>query len=451
MVEIPPEIWAQIAQHLPRDMLISMISVNRTFYTLALDEKYNELAMREINGSFTRKLEALRYVDSSPFSGRVLILSRNPEYAKRVKILHLEPPCLHELANYQKLHPPDLQNTQQRSNSIKDFAGWFFQSLLPAKQAQEEPHVSATEIADTLADLLPRLHGVSRFSLTWENASTFHAPYLDSTWNGLSANLQELHLDLHPQFAAIRLPLDADFPQLAALRITLCPTYTDEPETMIGNLTKFVNKLEGSLKSLYIGSLQRRDLGEMYSGLGQFPKLRHVEVSPQTFVCPSTMIQFLQNHSDTLSSIIYTSDSNKLYINGLSSLQLENLRELTMKLHYTPYPTAWWTVPSPFFTSIASTMKRLTIEGAVTLEELSNLLTALAGVAAPALEELSISIGSLSAHVLVGIAEKLPGLHSLDLRIHDVVEKSLFPKTPGEFFPYDSVSGTNLPHLAHLY
>lgn len=397
--------------------------------------------MREVSGPFTRKLEALKYVDSSPFFYHVLILSRDPEYAKRVKILHLEPPCLHELANYQKLHPPQPHDTQQRPGSIKGFAGWFFGNFLPAKEPQEELVVSATEIADTLNDLLPRLQSVFRFSLTWENASTLQAPYLNTAWSSLSANLQELHLDLHPQFAATGLPLDADFPQLSTLRITLCPTYTDEPETMTSNLTKFVNKLEGSLKSLYIGSLQRRDLGEMYTGLRQFPKLQQVEVNPQTFVCPSTMIQFLQNHSDTLSSIIYTSDSNKLYVNGLSGLQLENLHQLIMKLHYTPYPTAWWTEPSLFFTSIASTLKRLTIEGAVTLKELSSLLIALTGgVADPALKELSISIGSLSAHVLVEIAERLPNLHSLDLRIHDVLERGLFPKTPGQFFPYDSVS-----------
>ncbi|KAJ2912972.1 hypothetical protein MD484_g7436, partial [Candolleomyces efflorescens] len=424
MIEIPPEIWAQVAHHLPRDVLIRMISVNRTFHMLALNEKYKELAMREVTVAFTRKLEALK----------------DPEYAKRVKTLHLEPPCLHELANYQKLHPPKPHDTQQRPGTIKGFAGWFFGSFLPAKP-QEELVVSAAEIADTLDELLPRLQSVSRFLLTWENASTLQAPYLDSAWSSLSANLQELHLDLHPRFAATGLPLEANFPQLSTLRITLCPTYSDEPETMTSSLAAFVNKFEGSLKSLYVGSLQRRDLGEMYSSLGHFPKLQHIEVNPQTFVCPSSMLQFLQNHSDALSSIIYTSDSNKLYVNGLSTLQLDNLHQLVMKLHYTPYPTAWWTESSPFFTSISPTLKRLTIEGAVTLKELSNLLTALtAGSTDLALKELSISIGSLSAHVLVEIAEKLPSLHSLDLRIHDVLEKGLFPKTPGEFFPYDSVS-----------
>ena len=397
--------------------------------------------MREVTVAFTRKLEALKYVDSCPFFCHVLILSRDPEYAKRVKTLHLEPPCLHELANYQKLHPPQPHEAQQRPGTIKGFAGWFFGSFLPVKQPQEELVVSAAEIADTLDELLPRLQSVSRFLLTWENASTLQAPYLDSAWSSLSANLQELHLDLHPRFAATGLPLEANFPQLSTLRITLCPTYSDEPETMTSNLATFVNKFEGSLKSLYVGSLQRRDLGEMYSSLGHFPKLQHIEVNPQTFVCPSSMLQFLQNHSDALSSIIYTSDSNKLYVNGLSTLQLDNLHQLVMKLHYTPYPIAWWTEPSPFFTSISATLKRLTIEGAVTLKELSNLLTALtAGVTDPALKELSISIGSLSAHVLVEIAQKLPNLHSLDLRIHDVLEKGLFPKTPGEFFPYDSVS-----------
>lgn len=64
MVDIPPEIWALVAQYLPKEARVRLISVNRVFYTLAMDEKYKELVIDKVDGSLVRTLEVLRYVHS---------------------------------------------------------------------------------------------------------------------------------------------------------------------------------------------------------------------------------------------------------------------------------------------------------------------------------------------------------------------------------------------------
>ena len=62
MDDLPPEIWALIARYLPRETLISMMLVNRTFYTMALDDIYQKLVMDHIDETFIRTLEALKCV-----------------------------------------------------------------------------------------------------------------------------------------------------------------------------------------------------------------------------------------------------------------------------------------------------------------------------------------------------------------------------------------------------
>lgn len=62
MADIPPELWALVAQHLPKNDLMSLRTVNRTFYAFSLDERYRIFAMDQINGVFLGKLEGLKCV-----------------------------------------------------------------------------------------------------------------------------------------------------------------------------------------------------------------------------------------------------------------------------------------------------------------------------------------------------------------------------------------------------
>ena len=62
MADVPPEIWALIAQYLPEKDVIRLMSVNRLFYTLAMDERYKVLSVGKVDRTLVRTLEVLRYV-----------------------------------------------------------------------------------------------------------------------------------------------------------------------------------------------------------------------------------------------------------------------------------------------------------------------------------------------------------------------------------------------------
>ncbi|KAF5336515.1 hypothetical protein D9611_006568 [Ephemerocybe angulata] len=430
-VSIPPEIWALIAQHLPKSSLIPLRSINKLFYALALDEMYNEFVMNQINGRFIQKLEGLK----------------DAGHAKRVRRLYLDPPCLHELATYEKLHEHHPAEHID-PNPVTIFATRLlrkFVSRHPEGSQPEEKAASSTEITDDLLAVIPTLDNVTQFTLSWNSAEGFDAPYLTLAWYTLPSNLQELHLDVHPRFVASLLPHDVNFPQLTTLKFSLCITEADETPTLtsqtIDNMAKFIGKFKHSLKALYIGSPQKRNLGEVYALLPRFDNLQEFEICPHTFASPSNLLSFLQMHSEVLRSITYASDPNPAFQDGLSQLDMTALEKLVMRLNYVPYPRAWWTAPSSFFNSVSSTLRVLLIEAAVTVAELIQLLDAFP--APVAIEEFSVSIHNLSIEILVIMAKRLPKLKSLDLRIHDVIAKGGFPITPGEFFPENTMS-TNL-------
>ncbi|TEB31860.1 hypothetical protein FA13DRAFT_1732155, partial [Coprinellus micaceus] len=375
---------------------------------------------------------------------RTLEVLRNPANAKRVRSFHLDPAALRDLSRAEAIVNEHHRPPQQHG-ALATFTTQLFQSLpglSTSKSPQAGDPISAAKITEDLETVLPSLRNVDNFSFTWEMVSAFTEPYLPLAWRSLGTNLQYLRLNLHPRSVSSQLPHDINFPCLRSLHFSF--TIADDPRDLLlpvgESISRFINKFEYTLESLYIGSPQRRDLRNMYASLTRFKKLQSFEISPHTFASPESLITFLSNHSDTLTSLTYVSDSNPLFVNGLSNLELHHLEKLVMRLHYVPYPKAWWNVPSPFFNSISSTLRILTIEGAVTITELDQVLNALVGENPKdaALEEFSVAVSSLSVEVLALLAKRVPSLKSLDLRIHDVVAKGGFPITPSEFFPFTS-------------
>jgi hypothetical protein len=56
MIDIPVEIWLQIAQYLPGTALRNLYSLNHTFYHLAMNERYRVVFLRppEVFRSYVR-------------------------------------------------------------------------------------------------------------------------------------------------------------------------------------------------------------------------------------------------------------------------------------------------------------------------------------------------------------------------------------------------------------
>jgi hypothetical protein len=67
MVDIPEDIWRRIAWFLDLDVLLHIFSVNRTFFDLAMNERYRNILISPSNLDKTtiRILKRLKYVPAS--------------------------------------------------------------------------------------------------------------------------------------------------------------------------------------------------------------------------------------------------------------------------------------------------------------------------------------------------------------------------------------------------
>ena len=72
-ITLPAELWQCIAQSLPSHELSSMFTVNSTFFRLAMDERYKDLSLYQLEGDMVNYLMHLRSV-FIPFWGALSLI-----------------------------------------------------------------------------------------------------------------------------------------------------------------------------------------------------------------------------------------------------------------------------------------------------------------------------------------------------------------------------------------
>ncbi|EAU81402.2 hypothetical protein CC1G_05232 [Coprinopsis cinerea okayama7 len=439
MGDLPSELWTVIAQFLSPDDIADLMFLNRTFLDLALDEKYKELKMEKLNVLFCNKLWALK----------------SPDYARRVRTVHLQPLLLHERENVEQIRlaqgPPSSESPSP--SRIKTYATRlyhrFFDKTGNLLDHWQDDVPAAVEISQMLMEVIPFMTNVRSFTLMEEGVVKLSAPYIDIAWRTIAPRLEELSLWIHPRRVEDLLPLGISFPVLKKLSIQFpfqAPTTTAAATSLQARaVTSFINQFQDTLQHLHLGSCNTWDAAHLYSLLGRFPHLASFEMIPYNFNNTEPVFEFMKRHADVLQHLTYVSCPS-IQANGLSELTLQKLTKLTLKLNYIPYPDAWWTQPSPFLDSIVPTLRCLHIKGPLVPDELTGLLTSLTqgGQTSPPLQELSFSINSLSVETLAMISMKLPNLLILDLRIHDLIAPGAYPTSPGEFFPFSEKPTTHL-------
>jgi hypothetical protein len=62
MIDIPHDIWLHIAQFIPLLVLRNMFSLNRTFFDIVMDLRYQQVSFAYLNTRMIRTLVRLKYV-----------------------------------------------------------------------------------------------------------------------------------------------------------------------------------------------------------------------------------------------------------------------------------------------------------------------------------------------------------------------------------------------------
>ncbi|KAH6909330.1 hypothetical protein BKA70DRAFT_232897 [Coprinopsis sp. MPI-PUGE-AT-0042] len=285
MVELPREIWLEIASHLPRRALYKMRSLNSLFLNLALDDKYGSGQVR-----YPGELKSvlfLQYLRTSP-----------KQVASRLRSLSLQPETfaakLPKASTMDRLVPDSLRKLLSMDPTVKDAIVLF--DSLPTFTRLEKLEVNcfgSKSGYDSFQQAVPYL--VKAFSTSY------------------SATLTTLHLKV-----AMEVYRDMQLPNvtMVALRqlsldvfIAVHSNVADAAMLQSDYMAPFINNHNATLEALSISFLRtmlRLPLPPLFGALKQFSCLSSLSLEFYAHGEPSEIIPvraFVERHSTRLSTL----------------------------------------------------------------------------------------------------------------------------------------------------
>ncbi|KAJ7593306.1 hypothetical protein C8J56DRAFT_930776 [Mycena floridula] len=402
MVDIPPEIWVHIAQFIPHDALVKMVSVNSAFHDVALNAKYYNIE------------------DLS--TTRILTRLRDPYIARRVRALELK---------------PQLQDKQSSVSKAVSIVSYFFDRMV-----QNSDTLTLWE--KSLPRVLPGLVNLTQLTLdAWTSPPpNYDWPFLSpAAWASFS-QLRMFTIRGHVQTIAT---IIASKPNLASLETLVLEmtvqnpvlnegAHRDEQAALLSVLSPFLNSLSAHLEQLKIACWGGLDLSALFSQLTAFSRLCNFSLRTSFNVAlkdPSGFTRFLVSHSSGLESL-------DLRLNPTGHNPPQPERDIPLadfllatvakecnssKLqHLQIYPTV---LASGFDAVIliinqSAGLRRLAVRDRYLVsDEISDLAIALSSNVVN-LVSLRLNIRTLNVELFDILAQNLPELQSLSLFVYEV-------------------------------
>ncbi|KAF5365940.1 hypothetical protein D9758_006700 [Tetrapyrgos nigripes] len=432
MPDVPEDIWRSIANLVPKHILRNMYEVNGTFYDLAMNERYREVNCDRLDSTMRRLLEESSSTITQPIrpvASRVRVFRMRLYFIQ--KLIHLQ---THHL-----LHPNDV------------FTSPTFVSLFSLLQS------------------FPRLN---EYHIDWHNLPTISDPLLQLLVRPFiyPNQLRKVSLDIGMEkFHAFASFLSQHAPLIALEELSLIlrhegqvfngPTHANAFHSLLTSNTipSFITQSQNpnTLRSLTLEFTHAEDFSSVFWSLAQCesvgqPALRQLQSLTLSIPTPSprlgdpaALAAFISAHSATLTDLTLRGQWEHNFELGLSGLpspsfsayiercfsqiSLPNLTSLSIATTSYPIPTAIAVVAN-FVGSLTeldltgSYMSFVDVEELVGVFRVSLLLGQRAGQSSsPPLKVLQIGPLSLSPQLVDLLAEELPGLRELNIRVRDAV------------------------------
>ncbi|KAH6891901.1 hypothetical protein BKA70DRAFT_1119339 [Coprinopsis sp. MPI-PUGE-AT-0042] len=312
-------------------------------------------------------------------------------------------------------------------------SSWRILDKLKTAKPPPLPAQDRDRRCNILLEVLPKLSSLQTVSVKQYSDTQWDAsqvPFNPVAWATYASKLQEIHLSVSVSAFSKVTPHLISLPSITKLVVYLEPPPPWHNQNYLPSVASFVNQFQGTLKHLDLSSRAGLDLSPVFRDLGHFTQLTTVTM-PGRFAQTEETLCFIQRHS------CFIKDLPKLdpRITNLATLELQALESLSLVVLSFERVTTNWTAPSPFYSSIGSTLRRLHILGPLLQVEIQDLLHAIAGDGPCALQEFSCDVQSLSVEMVPLIVTAVPTLRSLSIRMHDV-------KTQGDVIPFITPSDT---------
>ncbi|TFK22107.1 hypothetical protein FA15DRAFT_758235 [Coprinopsis marcescibilis] len=410
MSELPPELWALIARHLPSDTVIGLMGLNRCFRKLALDELYRTLTVTPISRSLQKCLARL---------------GKQDHLAQRVRSVVIHP------LEADTDHRPSKMNPSLRiMNRLILVPPAQLYDRITGKSIAPRLEASVARISaiGLLNKVLPRLKNITNLTIIRNNLTIKadckclgcefgYYPISNIPWALYAPNLQCLNLViLAGDGELFQLPRDITFPNLIELALQVKFSSHAADSQFSQTIAYFVHHVCTTLKAfkLSVDGHSSNWVDTIFDTLPTFPLLQSLEVSS----CTSS-IPFIRRYSQTLQNLAYNAGCHDT-ADLLSDINFTSLQSLSINLMCNH--SSWWSKASPMLVSTLATLRTLQLHTFASHDRLEAFLTAVAKIGEcdgeqNSVEDVRLSAYDISWNTLPLIAQAFPSLRSLTLII----------------------------------
>ncbi|KAG2012017.1 hypothetical protein CC2G_012068 [Coprinopsis cinerea AmutBmut pab1-1] len=452
MSTLPHSIWLHVAQYLSPLFLRDLLTVNRTFFELAMDIRYRQLMFAYLDERMVKNLVRLK----------------DPEVAKRVRIVHIDPSFIPLESSAHLCFTPSKPDCVIKHRSLRTILGDIANLLLEQRNSRHPKYrimqslKRRDDIVELLSEVLAGLPNVTDYYVSWTGSApvgstTTHRIPASFLTSPFQPNLRKLSLNISLHNVPSLLTPTSRIPQqLEELHLSLHSEHVgDEKEIthiLQHHLAPAVSQLEASLKRLVISAWEPTDLSPLFDNLRHFPALDDLSINIPAQDChlgdPAGLNGFLSRHQSTLRCLRLrpTQYGGKELNQDSSSSLHEWIKDATAGVNFTKLHVLDMTSSLfPVATSLvclqrfARTLSSLSLTGAyrsyddvAEAIQLSTHDSCASG--RPGLLQLRIGLVSLCPELIDLIAEKLPNLQRLELLVKDIFPSIVGsrPSSPGD-------------------
>jgi len=454
MAALPHDLWLHVAHFLPALVLRDLISLNSTFFDIAMDCRYRQMSFAYLDNRMFRSLARLKYATLLLLSEPTLThTNRDPAVAKRVRILHVYPGFLKEALEREKNLPV------LRRNSLRYRLADLGNLLLEQKLFPKHPkyrmirNLKRTEdVVQAMLEVLSGLPNVTDYYVTWCGLPSISAtaePFLSTVFH---SNLRKLSLELSLENVKNLLTPSFQVQHLEELQLSIhsenVASIWERSNILQYHLAPAISSLHTTLRTLTIQSWEPADLSPLFFAIDTLPELTELVVSipvePIYLGDPKGLSHFLNQHRLTLQTLRLRAHQyggpgltpdmtlfDTWIKDTIRPVKLPNLRTLDVSSNLFPVETS-----VAVLRHFSSTLTSLSLTGCYrTYEDVEEAIKMVSSYRRnEPLSKLRIGLISLSPQLIDLIASQLPELYKLEL-----VVKYLLPHamdTP--VFPYGS-------------
>ncbi|PPQ81012.1 hypothetical protein CVT25_014520 [Psilocybe cyanescens] len=307
MVDIPLEIWFNIAHFIPAQDLLRLMSLNRVFFYTAMDIRYKGVTIPTKTGTESKQLLTRL---SDPFvSARVRHLSL---------VLYAKPQSM--VPNPGRFMYLRTVNGQQ---SITDTLMFF-----RIAHQFSPSHPQSPDFEDLLGEFVAGssdFSNINGFTIkTWYMPSAYNLSAIySSIWSAFGPKLQKLCLEGNLEHYHLLVDSRPSLTGLKELQIDFDRNsfhHGQNSGNSLNDIVTFINSLSPHLEVLRIRSWFALDISDLLAPLAVFPKLVHLEVNVTFMSCkdPVGLQNFIYHLSHTIRKINLRINPSQSFINSPS-------------------------------------------------------------------------------------------------------------------------------------